>query len=122
METLYFTLGIASVVVAAVAVVAVRAVIMVEKLNSRYKQQFTNTHRDITMVEQTIMNQLDAFIQSCDQRFDKTNIESKHNLLELRHRIDERCDHIERMVDSRVDKLHHQMKESLPSNKQLLKG
>ncbi len=122
METLYFTLGIASVVVAAVAVVAVRAVIMVEKLNSRYKQQFTNTHRDITMVEKTILNQLDAYIQACDQRFDKTNIESKHNLLELRHRIDERCDHIERMVDSRVDKLHHQMKESLPSNKQLLKG
>ena len=122
METLYFTLGIAFVVVAAIAVVAVRAVIMVEKLNSKFREQFGSTHRDITMVEQTIMNQLDAFIQSCDQRFDENGREYNHKLLELRRALDQRCDHIERMVDSRVDKLHHQMKEAFPTNKQLLKG
>ena len=122
METLYFTLGIAFVVVAAIAVVAVRAIIMVEKLNSKFREQFGNTHRDITMVEKTILNQLDAYIQACDQRFEKTEFKYSNSLLELRRALDDRCNDIERMVDSRVDKLHHQMKEAIPSNKQLLKG
>ena len=46
METLYFTLGIASVVVTAVAVVAVWAMFKVAKMNSMFRdieQQFGNT-------------------------------------------------------------------------------
>ena len=60
-ETLYFTLGIASVVVTAMAVGTVWAMFKVAKLNSMLDnvyQQFDSTHRDITMVEQTLMNQL----------------------------------------------------------------
>lgn len=118
METLYFTLGIAFVVVAAIAVVAVRAVIMVEKL----KEQLGSTHQDITMVERTIMNHLDSFIRSCDQRFDNEKRDRDYELSETHRALDLKCDSIERMVDSRVDKLHHQMKEAFPAYKQLLKG
>jgi hypothetical protein len=122
METIYFTLGIVTVVGAAIAVVAVRAMIMVEKLKRLAEQDFESTHRDITMVEKTILNQLDAFIQSCDQRFDNTGRDWNQDFLELCRDLDERFngahreieersqdaqrkfDEVYRSIDSRVDK------------------
>ena len=108
METLYFTLGIASVVVAAVAVVAVWAMFKVAKLNSMLRdveQQFGSTHRDITMVEQTIMNNMDHFSRDMDSRIET-----------LYRDLDRRFEESIRHTDSRVDKL------AAKQEKQLIKG
>ena len=108
METLYFTLGIASVVVTAVAVVAVWAMFKVAKLNSMLRdveQQFGSTHRDITMVEQTIMNQINNNQQELDRTFDNTHRE-----------MEERFQEVYRTIDSRIDKL------AAKQEKQLIKG
>ena len=126
METLYFTLGIASVVVAAVAVGAVWAMFKVAKLNSMLRdveQQFGSTHRDITMVEHTIMNQINNKMRDLDERFNSLDreLDSKFTEVnracdELHNIIDSRVDEIYRTIDSRVDKL------AAKQEKQLLKG
>ena len=126
METLYFTLGIASVVVAAVAVGAIWAMFKVAKLNSMLRdveQQFGSTHRDITMVEHTIMNQINNKMRDLDERFnsldrelDSKFTEASRTCDELHDIIDSRVDEIYRTIDSRVDKL------AAKQEKQLLKG
>jgi len=108
METLYFTLGIASVVVTAVAVGAVWAMFKVAKLNAKLNnvdQQFASTHRDITMVEQTTMNQINNNQQELDRTFDNTHRE-----------MEERFQEVYRTIDSRIDKL------AAKQEKQLIKG
>ena len=126
METLYFTLGIASVVVTAVAVVAVWAMFKVEKLNSMLRdveQQFGSTHRDITMVEQTIMNNMEHRSRDLDNRFsdayrrmDEMSLDLDSRIEQLYHDLDQRFDDSMRHTDSRIDKL------AAKQEKQLIKG
>ncbi len=107
METLYFTLGIAFVVVLAVAGMAVWATIKVAKMNARfrdYEEQLASTHRDITMVEQTLMN---VHNTDCEQ---------------LSRDLDLRVEQAISYTDSRFDKLDNKMQNAFPTNKQLLKG
>jgi DNA anti-recombination protein RmuC len=115
METLYFTLGIASVVVAAVAVGAMWAMFKVAKLNSMLRdveQQFGSTHRDIEMVNETIHNQMNNNMRDLDERFKEVS----RTCDELHDIIDSRVNEIYRTIDSRVDKL------AAKQEKQLLKG
>lgn len=145
METLYFTLGIASVVVTAVAVGAVWAMFKVAKINSKLQdveQQFGSTHRDITMVEQTIMNNIENLIHEMDSRFDKlqNDIDSRfsevYNTTERisldanqqadsmhREQLD-RVEELNRYIDSRVDKLaaRSDAYDLIKEKKQLIKG
>lgn len=126
METLYFTLGIASVVVAAVAVGAMWAMFKVAKLNAMLRdveQQFGSTHRDITMVERTIMNNiehnqrdLDAkfndLYRDLDERFNVTHREIEERSQETQKQFED----VYRTIDSRIDKL------AAKQEKQLIKG
>lgn len=126
METLYFTLGIASVVVAAVAVGAVWAMFKVAKLNAMLRdveQQFGSTHQDITMVEHTIQNNINHNMRDLDDRFESLHRELDERFKEvfitcdqLHDMIDSRVDKIYRTIDSRVDKL------AAKQEKQLIKG
>ena len=107
METLYFTLGIAFVVVLAVAGIAVWAAIKLAKMNTRlrdYEEQLGNTYRDITMVEQTLMN-----VHNTDRD-------------QLSRELDERVEQAISYTDSRFDKLDNKVQNAFPTNKQLLKG
>jgi len=126
METLYFTLGIASVVVTVIAVGTVWAMFKVAKLNSMLRdveQQFGSTHRDIDMVEHTIMNQINNNMRDLDERFNSLDRELDSKFIEvsrtcdgLHDIIDSRVDEIYRTIDSRVDKL------AAKQEKQLIKG
>ena len=126
METLYFTLGIASVVVAAVAVVAVWAMFKVTKMNSMLRdveQQFGSTHRDITMVERTIMNNIDHNLRDLDAKFNDLNqdlderFNGAHREIETRSLETGRSfEEVYRTIDSRIDKL------AAKQEKQLIKG
>ena len=108
METLYFTLGIAFVVVLVVAGMAVWATIKVANLNAKlrdYDELFANTHRDITMVEQTLMNVHNKELES------------------LSRELDERVDRMTSYTDSRFDKLDNKVHVAVDAvHKQLLKG
>ena len=126
METLYFTLGIASVVVAAVAVGAVWAMFKVAKLNARLRdvdQHFASTHQDITMVERTIMNNIEHNLRDLDGRFDNLYRDLDERFNGTHREIEERSqetqkqfDDIYRTIDSRIDKL------AAKQEKQLIKG
>jgi len=126
METLYFTLGIASVVVAAVAVVTGWAMFKVAKISSKLQdveQQFGSTHRDITMVEQTIFNSIDNNTRRMDEQFREVHQTTDRISNELYQRIDElqrehfnQIEELNRYIDSRVDKL------AAKQEKQLIKG
>ena len=77
----------------------------IEDKNREVWQQFDNCGRDVTMVERTIMNQ----IESIDREHHKHEEE-------LHREIDE----TKRYIDSRIDKVV--LKGTEPSSKQILKG
>jgi len=118
METLYFTLGIAFVVVAAVAVGAVWAMFKVAKLNSMLRdveQQFGSTHRDITMVNKTIQNQINNNMRDIDQRIESLNKDVHDRIDHIEREADRTFSDVYRTIDSRIDKL------AAKQEKQLLK-
>jgi biopolymer transport protein ExbB/TolQ len=126
METLYFTLGIASVVVTVIAVGAVWAMFKVAKLNARLndvEQQFASTHQDIDMVERTMSQQMNHTQRDQDDRF----VSFERNIQEMFHEADRQIrgvdeqvqrvtDELYRHIDSRIDKL------AAKQEKQLIKG
>ena len=104
METLYFTLGIASVVVTAFAVGTIWVMFKVAKINSRLRDiddQFGSTHREIEMVEQTIMNNMHNNLTELDTRFNEVYATTDRISIEMNQTADE----LTRYVDSRVDKI-----------------
>ena len=104
METLYFTLGIASVLVTAFAVGTIWVMFKVVKINSRLRDiddQFGSTHREIEMVEQTIMNNMHNNLTELDTRFNEVYATMDRISIEMNQTADE----LTRYVDSRVDKI-----------------
>ena len=104
METLYFTLGIASVLVTAFAVGTIWVMFKVVKINSRLRDiddQFGSTHREIEMVEQTIMNNMHNNLTELDTRFNEIYATTDRISIEMNQTADE----LTRYVDSRVDKI-----------------
>ena len=104
METLYFTLGIASVLVTAFAVGTIWVMFKVAKINSRLRDiddQFGSTHREIEMVEQTIMNNMHNNLTELDTRFNEVYATTDRISIEMNQTADE----LTRYVDSRVDKI-----------------
>jgi archaellum component FlaC len=104
METLYFTLGIASVLVTAFAVGTIWVIFKVTKINPRLREiedQFGSTHREIEMVEQTIMNNMHNNLTELDTRFNEVYATTDRISIEMNQTADE----LTRYVDSRVDKI-----------------
>jgi len=119
METLYFTLGIASVVVAVVAVIAVWAMFKVGKVSAELKdlerslhEGLSATHRDITMVDRTIQNGIDNDSRNLNMRLDSYD----RNIQDMFQQVDRQIigvdenaqraiNELYRYIDSRVDKL-----------------
>jgi len=75
METLSFVLGIASVVVIAVAIVAVYAFVKVREVRQELQSAELNISAEIERVYRTIHNEKDNMCSSIDSRLDK--LESK---------------------------------------------
>ena len=112
METLYFTLGIASVLVTAFAVGTIWVMFKVVKINSRLcdiNDQFGSTHREIEMVEQTIMNNMNNNLNELDIRYNEVYARTDH----MSNETDQRADQLTRYIDSRIDKLAAQAAKEL---------
>ena len=77
----------------------------IEDKNREVWKQFENCGRDVTMVEKTIMNQIESI--------DREHLKHEE---ELHREIDE----TKRYIDSRIDKVV--LKGTEPSSKQILKG
>lgn len=135
MEITFFVLGMLAIVVLAFAATTVVGLLRILKLTNRVNdlemrldrevdhlyrriedehtevwRQFENAGRDVTMVERTIMNQID-----------KTREELDHAIGQL-HRIDgELNENARRYTDSRIDKLIDTYFDMVGSKK-LIKG
>lgn len=119
METLYFTLGIASVVVTVIAVGAVWAMFKVAKLNARLndvEQQFASTHQDIDMVERTISQQMSHNLRDIIQRIESLNKDVQDRIDHIEREAERTFSDVYRTMDSRIDKL------AAKQEKQLIKG
>lgn len=128
METLYFSLGIASVVVTVIAVVAVWVIVKVSKLTTQLRDLEQSTvdgirsaHHDITMVQRTIENGLDNRFRDTDASFDNLHREIDgrfdslcRDLDNINKESENRDDQLNRYIDSRIDKLSvNKKKETL---------
>jgi len=71
METLSFVLGMASVVVIAVAIVAVYAFVKVREVRQELQSAELNISAEIERVYRTIHNEKDNICSSIDSRLDK---------------------------------------------------
>ena len=71
METLSFVLGMASVVVIAVAIVAVYAFVKVRQVRQELQSAELNISAEIERVYRTIHNEKDNMCSSIDSRLDK---------------------------------------------------
>ncbi len=93
METLFFILGIASVVVIAIAIVAVVSFVKVTKLKNYTRdleQNLVDTSRMNNIEHSRVWQQFEsneqAFISQLDSRLDKLNNKQERSIEEL-HRI-----------------------------------
>lgn len=83
----------------------------IEDTNSEVWRQFERTGRDVTMVEQTIMNRIDKNRQEMDRGFIMINEALSHEI-----------EHGKRYTDSRIDKLVDTYFDVMGSKKIMIKG
>ena len=120
METLYFTLGIASVVVTAIAVAAVWVMFKVAKLSQTIQELersvidgLNSAHRDITITHEKIMNNFDRGHREIDVRFNDVLRETHLRMDSLETDQNHKVDELYRHIDSRVDKLAAKQEKQL---------
>jgi hypothetical protein len=121
METMYFTLGIASVLVTALAVATIWAVVKVVKLNNTVEDLSGDIYRNFDITSHNFAIQNSMILVTTISNLDHT----------INHRIDKVIDvqdtiHQEnrRYVDSRIDKMLNDPKFCLnnKNTKQLING
>ena len=130
METLYFVLGLLTIISTALVVGIVLSVLKINKLNGQltnletiverdmstiYRnmqsehedvwRHFEATGRDITMVERTIMQRIDNELGEAHRRLDKEVEQIHRHEHELEQAIHRDIDDTRRYIDSRIDKV-----------------
>ena len=91
----------------------------VAKLNSMLKdvdQHFGSTHRDITMVNKTIQNQMNNNMRDLDERITSLTREVHDRIDHIEREAERAFQDVHRTIDSRLDKF------AAKQEKQLLKG
>ena len=164
MEITSFVLGMLAIVTVAMVAVIVVGIVKILKLSKHVNdlqtdffqtrgdlyrnieerihpvwRQFEETGRDITMVEKTIMNQIDQTNQELHRRIDQTNQEldlkigqTKQEVERTIHETHAAIDHVSmgdrKYIDSRIDKLidtyfeHVGAKKPIKTNKEFING
>lgn len=145
METLYFVLGLLTIISTALVVGIVLSVLKINKLNGQltnletvverdmstiYRnmqsehedvwRHFEATGRDITMVERTIMQRIDKELTEAHHRLDKEVEQIQRHEMEFEQAIHRDIDDTKRYIDSRIDKTV--LSGSMKSSKQTING
>ena len=98
METLFFILGIASVVVIAIAIVAVVSIVKVTRLSTTVREDREGLHHSI----EDVHRQLDYKAEQLDTRVSR-------EIEQVFHRLDEVDRYFTSQLDSRLDKLESKL-------------
>ena len=135
METTYFVLGmltIVAVIILTVIVVGIVKINKLEKSNNQLRELcraidndlrrlISDTNREITMVEKTIMQRIDQELENTHRHIQHEVEEIQKHEHELETVFHRDIDETRRYIDSRIDKVV--ATGSIPSSKQqILKG
>jgi hypothetical protein len=114
METIYFILGMLSIIGAAFVATVVWGVVKISKLLKAIKEQEQQSKN----IERDGWENLNHLRQDLDRRLDEIGRHSDHHVTELQRELDIKFNNTVSYVDSRIDKMSAALKEQ----KQVIKG
>jgi hypothetical protein len=114
METIYFVLGMLSIVGAAFVTTTVWGVVKITKLLKAIKEQ----EQQSKSIERNGWENLDHLRQDLNRRIDEMERHSNHHVTDLQRELDIKFNNAVSYVDSRIDKMSTTLKEQ----KQVIKG
>lgn len=128
METLMFAFGVLTMVLVAIAAVAVYSTVKVLKLKKSLEMQdrytnesISNLYRSNAYLEESLRKIIDERSRDTQDQFNQTHHEISHRAETTNRRIDELNSYVDRRFDKLID-TYFAVKEAEEQTKKLIKG
>ena len=128
METLMFAFGVLTMVLVAIAAVAVYSTVKVLKLKKSLEMQdrytnesISNLYRSNAYLEESLRKIIDERSRDTQDQFNQTHHEISHRSESTDRRIDELNSYVDRRFDKLID-TYFAVKEAEQQTKKLIKG
>ena len=128
METLMFAFGVLTMVLVAIAAIAVYSTVKVLKLKKSLEMQdrymnesFSNLYRSNAHLEESLRKIIDERSRDTQDQFNQTHHEISHRAETTNRRIDELNSYVDRRFDKLID-TYFAVKEAEEQTKKLIKG
>jgi hypothetical protein len=128
METLMFAFGVLTMVLVAIAAIAVYSTVKVLKLKKsleiadRYtNDSISNLYRSTAHLEESLRKIIDDKSRDVQEQFNQTHYEISHRDESTHRRIDELNSYVDRRFDKLID-TYFAVKEAEEQTKKLIKG
>ena len=128
METLMFAFGVLTMVLVAIAAVAVYSTVKVLKLKKSLEMQdrytnesISNLYRSNAYLEESLRKIIDERSRDTQDQFNQTHHEISHREDSTNRRIDELNSYVDRRFDKLID-TYFAVKEAEEQTKKLIKG
>ena len=128
METLMFAFGVLTMVLVAIAAIAVYGTVKVLKLKRSLEMQdrytnesITNLYRSYGQIEDSLHRRFDEKSRDVQEQFNQVYHEISHRAESTHRRIDELNSYVDRRFDKLID-TYFAVKEAEEQTKKLIKG
>lgn len=128
METLMFAFGVLTMVLVAIAAIAVYSTVKVLKLKKSLEMQdrytnesISNLYRSNAYLEESLRKIIDERSRDTQDQFNQTHHEISHRAETTNRRIDELNSYVDRRFDKLID-TYFAVKEAEEQTKKLIKG
>lgn len=128
METLMFAFGVLTMVLVAIAAIAVYGTVKVLKLKRSLEMQdrymnesISNLYRSNAYLEESLRKIIDDKSRDVQEQFNQTSYEISHRAESVARRVDELNSYVDRRFDKLVD-TYFAVKEAEEQTKKLIKG
>lgn len=128
METLMFAFGVLTMVLVAIAAIAVYGTVKVLKLKRSLEMQdrytnesITNLYRSYGQIEDSLHRRFDDKFRDVQEQFNQIHHEISHRDESMHHRVDELNSYVDRRFDKLID-TYFAVKEAEEQTKKLIKG
>lgn len=128
METLMFAFGVLTMVLVAIAAVAVYSTVKVLKLKKSLEMQdrytnesISNLYRSNAYLEESLRKIIDERSRDTQEQFNRTRHEINHRDESMHRRVDDLNSYVDRRFDKLID-TYFAVKEAEEQTKKLIKG
>lgn len=128
METLMFAFGVLTMVLVAIAAIAVYSTVKVLKLKRSLEMQdrytnesISNLYRSNAYLEESLRKIIDERSRDTQEQFNQTRHEISHRDESMHRRVDELNSYVDRRFDKLID-TYFAVKEAEEQTKKLIKG